>query len=297
MQRLVTAAVGVPLTLAAVFFLPGIWFFAIMALLIEAAVAEYVAIVRPRAPHAPLRALLLFVPIAAAGLAAAFSEAREPGPLGYPPVQLLLGGLLLSVGVGSLLLAVAHAARGDGLRHRRHRLRHPLLRAADREPPPPAAARPLDALPAARHRLAGDTAAYYFGSSFGRHKMAPVVRPKKTWEGAVAGLAVALVAAAVWSVALRRVRPGMLVLAAMTGVAAQVGDLVESMIKRGAGVKDSGRLFPGHGGMLDRMDAMLAAPVLLLGAGSWETAGLKPRAPLEARGMPARGAGLRVPTP
>ena len=104
MQRLVTAAVGVPLTLAAVFFLPGIWFFAIMALLIEAAVAEYVAIVRPRAQHAPLRALLLFVPIAAAGLAAAFSEAREPGPLGYPPVQLLLGGLLLSVGVGSLLL-------------------------------------------------------------------------------------------------------------------------------------------------------------------------------------------------
>jgi phosphatidate cytidylyltransferase len=268
MQRLVTAAVGVPLTLAAVFFLPGVWFFAIMALLLEAAVAEYVAIVRPRAPHAPLRALLLFVPIAAAGLAAAFSEAREPGPLGYPPVQLLLGGLLLSVGVGSLLLlsrtpleetVFAIGVIGFGI--------------------------PYFALPiASLHRLQqldpwllflllaivwlGDTAAFYFGSRFGRHHMAPVVSPKKTWEGAVAGLAVALVAGAVWSVARHgALRPGILVLAAMTGVAAQVGDLVESMIKRGAGVKDSGRLLPGHGGMLDRMDAMLfAAPVLLLGA-------------------------------
>ncbi|HEX5759561.1 MAG TPA: phosphatidate cytidylyltransferase [Thermoanaerobaculia bacterium] len=266
MQRLVTAAVGVPLTLAAVFFLSGFWFFAIMALLLEAAVAEYVAIVRPRAPHAPLRALLFLVPLAAAGLAAAFSGLEDPGPLGQPPVQLLLGGLLLSVGVGSLLLlsrtpleetVFSIGVIGFGV--------------------------PYFALPiASLHRLQqldpwllflllavvwlGDTAAFYVGSRFGRHKMAPVVSPKKTWEGAAAGLAFAVAVGAVWSVARHgSLRPAIMALAAATGVAAQVGDLVESMIKRGAGVKDSGRLLPGHGGVLDRMDALLfAAPVLLL---------------------------------
>ena len=105
------------------------------------------------------------------------------------------------------------------------------------------------------------------GSRFGRHKMAPVISPKKSWEGAAAGFAIALIAAAVWSVARHgALRPGILALAALTAVAAQIGDLVESMIKRGAGVKDSGRVLPGHGGVLDRMDALLfAAPVLLLG--------------------------------
>lgn len=267
MQRLVTAAVGVPLTLAAVFFLPGIWFFAIMALLIEAAVAEYVAIVRPRAPHAPLRALLLFVPIAAAGLAAAFSEAREPGPLGYPPVQLLLGGLLLSVGVGSLLLlsrtpleetVFAIGVIGFGI--------------------------PYFALPiASLHRLQqldpwmlflllaivwlGDTAAYYIGKRWGRRRLAPVLSPRKSWEGAIAGFATSIAATVVWSYWREsRLDLALVAVAAITAAASQLGDLVESLVKRAAGVKDSGGVLPGHGGIYDRLDAMfLAAPVMLLG--------------------------------
>jgi len=113
----------------------------------------------------------------------------------------------------------------------------------------------------------GDTAAYYVGSRFGRHKMAPVISPKKSWEGAAAGWITSLLAAAVWSVLrLDRLDLGLLAVAGLTAAAAQVGDLVESMIKRGAGVKDSGSVLPGHGGVLDRMDAMLfAAPVLLIG--------------------------------
>jgi phosphatidate cytidylyltransferase len=113
----------------------------------------------------------------------------------------------------------------------------------------------------------GDTAAYYVGSAIGRHRMAPVISPKKSWEGAAAGFVTAVAAAAVWSAwKLGRVDPELLAAAALTALAAQVGDLVESMIKRGAGVKDSGHILPGHGGVLDRLDAMLfAAPVLLLG--------------------------------
>ncbi len=113
----------------------------------------------------------------------------------------------------------------------------------------------------------GDSAAYYVGSRFGRHKMAPVVSPKKSWEGAAASFAMAVLAAGVWSwFRLGRLDPGILAVSAVTGVAAQIGDLVESMFKRGTGVKDSGTVLPGHGGMLDRLDAMLyGAPVLLFG--------------------------------
>ena len=97
--------------------------------------------------------------------------------------------------------------------------------------------------------------------------MAPVVSPNKSWEGAVAGLVVAVLATAAWSWwRLDRLSWPLIALGAVTAVAAQMGDLVESLIKRGAGVKDSGNLFPGHGGVLDRMDAlMFAAPVWLLG--------------------------------
>ena len=111
----------------------------------------------------------------------------------------------------------------------------------------------------------GDTAAYYVGSRIGRHKLAPVISPKKSWEGAAASFAVALAAAAVWDVCRRgRLEPGLLVAAALTAVAAQIGDLVESLVKRSSGVKDSGTILPGHGGAFDRVDALLfAAPVLL----------------------------------
>ena len=105
------------------------------------------------------------------------------------------------------------------------------------------------------------------GRSFGRHLLAPRVSPKKTWEGSVAGFAGSLLATAAWcQIRLGETPPALLVLAAVTAVVAQLGDLVESLFKRGAGVKDSSTVLPGHGGFYDRLDAMLlAAPVFAVG--------------------------------
>ena len=133
---------------------------------------------------------------------------------------------------------------------------------------------------------AGDIFAYFVGRSLGRHLMAPRISPKKTWEGAAASLAASLVvgillfnhalsiSSFLLGAGLIQRRDGIfglekpeigpiLLLTVALNIAAQLGDLVESLIKRGAGVKDSGTILPGHGGMLDRIDALLfAAPVL-----------------------------------
>jgi phosphatidate cytidylyltransferase len=114
---------------------------------------------------------------------------------------------------------------------------------------------------------AGDTAAFYVGTYFGRHRLAPIVSPNKTWEGAIAGLVAALMATAIWSAArVSEIDLGLLVVAGATSIAAQAGDLVESTLKRRVGVKDSSALLPGHGGMLDRLDSLLfAIPTLAIG--------------------------------
>jgi phosphatidate cytidylyltransferase len=111
---------------------------------------------------------------------------------------------------------------------------------------------------------AGDAAAYFSGRLFGRHKLAPTVSPGKTWEGLVAGTAVTILVA---FIALYDQResfltiPESLALGAAIAVAAPLGDLFESAVKRDLEVKDSGRLLAGHGGMLDRLDALLFAAV------------------------------------
>jgi len=107
--------------------------------------------------------------------------------------------------------------------------------------------------------FSNDTGAYFAGRGFGRHKLYPSVSPGKTWEGALGGLAASVLALVVsratffpaltWSDVLAVAIP-----AAIVGPA---GDLVESLIKRASGAKDSGKLIPGHGGMLDRIDALL----------------------------------------
>ena len=124
----------------------------------------------------------------------------------------------------------------------------------------------------------GDIAALYVGKRFGRRKLALALSPNKTWEGAFASVAgsvffgVGLIALGNWTVAhgssmarLHTREPlwQWFLLAIVLNAAAQVGDLIESALKRGVGVKDSGTLLPGHGGVLDRIDALLlAAPVL-----------------------------------
>jgi phosphatidate cytidylyltransferase len=111
----------------------------------------------------------------------------------------------------------------------------------------------------------GDTAAYFVGRAIGKHPFAPHLSPKKTWEGAVASLAGSLLVA-VAAAASHRINielPHLLGMAAAGNVAGQLGDLLESAYKRSAGVKDSGALLPGHGGILDRIDALiLAIPVV-----------------------------------
>ncbi|HWZ78491.1 MAG TPA: phosphatidate cytidylyltransferase [Candidatus Sulfotelmatobacter sp.] len=133
---------------------------------------------------------------------------------------------------------------------------------------------------------AGDIFAYFVGKSMGRHLMAPRISPKKTWEGAAASLVASVgvgwllfhyaLPLSSWLLRAGLIerrdgifgleQPSMgpiIVLTIVLNIAAQLGDLVESLIKRGAGVKDSGAILPGHGGMLDRIDALLfAAPVL-----------------------------------
>ena len=111
-----------------------------------------------------------------------------------------------------------------------------------------------------------DSAAHLVGSLYGRTKLAPQISPHKTWEGAIAGLICGpLICSVYMSLALHLRFFTALPLALLLSVAAQLGDLAESAFKRWAGVKDSGRLFPGHGGVLDRFDSLLlTAPFILL---------------------------------
>lgn len=253
-----------PLALAAIFLLPPRWFFVLLLAVVEIQVWEFVRMSRAWAPRAPLEALLVLVP--------PVSLLLGPGALWLasdrlPWEVLLLAVAVLSVGVGLLVLLggtpveesmPALGIFGFGLAY--------------------------FALPvAAVHYLqrldpwvllllllivwCGDSAAYYVGRAWGRYRLAPDVSPRKTWEGALANLVAAVLVGVLWSWwRMGGVGWQLPAIAALTSIGGQLGDLVESMLKRGAGVKDSGGLLPGHGGLLDRLDAMMfAAPLLLLG--------------------------------
>ena len=106
---------------------------------------------------------------------------------------------------------------------------------------------------------AGDTVAYFVGRAIGKHPFAPHLSPKKTWEGAAASFAGSLLVGLAFSRWLSVPIPHLVAMAGVGNVAGQAGDLLESAYKRSAGVKDSGALLPGHGGILDRIDALILA--------------------------------------
>ncbi|HEX4384045.1 MAG TPA: phosphatidate cytidylyltransferase, partial [Myxococcales bacterium] len=114
---------------------------------------------------------------------------------------------------------------------------------------------------------ANDTGAYFAGRAFGKHKLYPRISPSKTWEGAIGGTLSSIVGACVVQ---RFFLPalslhGAIVIGAGAAILGPLGDLSESMLKRAYGAKDSGKLLPGHGGLLDRLDALLFnAPFVLL---------------------------------
>jgi phosphatidate cytidylyltransferase len=113
--------------------------------------------------------------------------------------------------------------------------------------------------------MGADAAAYYGGRAFGKHKLAPAISPGKTWEGAVAGMLASLLiaAAAHYWFFLELPTKFALPLAALMNVISVLGDLTESALKRSAGAKDTARILPGHGGVLDRLDSLLFnAPVI-----------------------------------
>jgi phosphatidate cytidylyltransferase len=209
------------------------------------------------------------------GIAAAYVSAPL-GPLGYGAGLLILvlpndGHALLTV-IAVALIALALALRAADLRAG-------ILRAAFlslgvvyvfgcwRFAPLLARENRYWLLYALVLNWIGDIGAYYVGRAFGRHKLAPIVSPGKSWEGAAASLGASLIFGFFflhW--AIPAVSPAIaLALTAGVNVAGQFGDLCESALKRGAGVKDSGTLLPGHGGWLDRVDSTLfALPVVYL---------------------------------
>jgi len=113
--------------------------------------------------------------------------------------------------------------------------------------------------------FATDTAAYFVGRAIGRTHITPAISPGKTLEGSLAGLATGFAAVLFlnWVTGLRQDATDIIPLALLLPVAAEIGDLAESLVKRGAGVKDAGQLVPGHGGLLDRLDSVLfTAPLV-----------------------------------
>jgi phosphatidate cytidylyltransferase len=212
-----------------------------------------------------LVALLCFYEYA--GIAAAY-QPGQLGPLGYGAGLLVLvlpgdGHVVLTV-VAVALIALSLALRADDLRAGILRAAFLLLGVVYvfgcwRFAPLLAAQNRYWLLYALVLNWIGDIGAYYVGRALGRHKLAPIVSPGKSWEGSAASIAASLLFGFFflrW--AIPAVPPTVaLALSAGANVAGQFGDLCESALKRGAGVKDSGTLLPGHGGWLDRVDSTL----------------------------------------
>jgi phosphatidate cytidylyltransferase len=247
--RILVAAVGLPLVLAALW-AGGWWLFALVMPAALLAQHEFFAMTRP------LRPVSLAGYAGLAGLLIAVQETELVWSIGALLATLALAFLLKglaatqgssTVSVGVTLLGTAWIGFGLGCVL--------LLRGI----PDHGFVASLAVLLAI---FADDTAAYFAGRAVGRHKLAPAISPGKTWEGFIFG---SLAAVLVVFLALYEDREEFLtigeslVVGVVVALAAPLGDLFESMLKRDLGVKDSGRILAGHGGVLDRIDAILFA--------------------------------------
>jgi phosphatidate cytidylyltransferase len=231
MKRVLTALVLLPFAIYAIFFAPSTVFLAIVVLMAVLCYYEYAAIASAHWMGYPIGLLVLF----------------------DLPYARLLGVVLVTVALAQRELSRVVPVAGATA------LGIVYIFAAWRCAVDLQASGVHWLLFALAINWVGDVAAFYVGRSVGKHKLAPRISPAKSWEGAIASLTAGIVFGYVF---LRYVQPPiavghMLALSVITNAAGQIGDLAESAIKRGAGVKDSSTLLPGHGGFLDRLDSSL----------------------------------------
>ena len=249
-SRLLVAAAGIPVVLG-LLYLGGWWLFALVALAAVVALHEYWLLTRPLSPLSPagyIGALLALVGAELGGLEWMLGGVLTAFPLAFALKGISASRQVPTASISATVMGALWVGCGLGFLL--------LVRDLDRGR--------LVAFAVLLAVWAGDTLAYLGGRLLGRHRMAPKTSPGKTWEGFVFGTAATIFVA---FVTLYKDRDTYLsvgeavALGAVIAVAAPVGDLFESMLKRDAGVKDTGRLLGGHGGMLDRLDAVLfAAP-------------------------------------
>lgn len=248
-SRALTAVVALPLLVALILWEERLGFGSLVIAAAAVGIAELTTILIPTAPKLA-RAILV---AAGAGLTflvytfpdralvwtlgavvvSATTVLVAPGPIPQAGARLGIAGFALPyVGLLSAALALLHREMPDG---------------------------PKWVFVTLAATFSNDTGAYFAGRAFGRHKLYPAVSPAKTMEGAVGGLLASVAALFVSRATFFPALSGAdcLLVAIPAAVLGPIGDLVESLIKRSGGVKDSGQLFPGHGGLLDRVDALL----------------------------------------
>jgi len=248
--RIATAAVAIPALLALILYAPSWLFAAVVAAIAAVGIGEYATMAFPQQRGERMLTTLL-------GLAVIAGAAWQPDS------RLLLGALTLTVSVGLVWVLLVRADFEQGLRDFGLALVGILytsfltphfiwLQRVGRDGP-------LWVIFVLVIGMAGDTGGYTAGHALGRHKLAPRISPGKTVEGALGIMAASFLGGAVSKLIFLRQVPWaeVMLLSGIMGVIGQLGDLSESIMKRTFGVKESGWLFPGHGGVLDRLDSLL----------------------------------------
>ena len=259
LRRVATGLVLAVLLVPGLFLLPSVGVLVIVMLVSEAAMLELAPILRRLVPGGPYAALLVVLPLLALSMAVYPGASFLSAPMvGFFAVGLCFGLVMVArmplekagPATGLCLVALFYLAVPVVSVYQLHR-RDPWL-----------------VFFVVVFVVVGDILAFYVGSAIGRRRLAPQISPNKSWEGAIASFLGAFACAVVFSLwRFERIEPSILLLVSLSAVAGQFGDLVESVLKRGAGVKDSGQLLPGHGGVLDRFDALFfALPVFFIGS-------------------------------